>query len=344
MNDPNLPDQLPGPFLREYRPAGGARPQPGAQIASVVFYGNGGYTVVTALGTEHHGKRWAARPSTVCEVAEGTHIARLALELPAAGGAAFFKVEVDVHWSVQDHLQVVRERVTDVAARLEAPILERLRQVSEHFEVRAAPDANRAVDREASTGKWDDLGHHLGLRVRLFVRFTTDEKTLAQADDNRDATWSDELRRREHDRELADERRRVELLQMRMAAFRSMVDGGQWNQLVYMLAAEPEQARAYMELLRQEARADRRELLDQTMRLIEQGVLQSPEVEEQVRSLLNETGLRVEGSLGHPPQRELAAPAEPGPRDHRPSWLTAEDEPPRPQRRSAAFDDWGEAE
>ncbi|WP_051969753.1 hypothetical protein [Kitasatospora azatica] len=335
--DLTLPEQLAGPFLREYRPTGGL-PLPAAQITSVVFYSKGGYSVVTVLGTEHFDKRWGARPTSICEIAEGTHVSHLELELPAAEVATFFKVEVDVHWSVTDYLLVVRERVTDVAQRLSAPILERLRQVSERFEVRAAPEANRAVDAECRGGRWDDLGHHLGLRARLFVRFTTDEKTSTQVDGRRDASWEDEQRRRDHDREVAAERRRVELLQMRMAAFRSMVEGGEWNQIAFMLADKPEEARAFMELLRQEAREDRRGLLDHTLRLIEDGVIQSPDLEDQVRELLKGSGFRVEGSLGRPPQRGSgSAPAalptgKPHPdrpyTPYTPSWLDGEPDEP----------------
>ncbi|GAA1934062.1 hypothetical protein [Kitasatospora viridis] len=323
-HDLSLPDQLAGPFLREYVPTGGL-PQPRSQIASVVFYGKGAYSIVTARGTEHFGRRLMARPVTVCEIARGTHVTRLEVELPARGGATFFRVEVDAHWSVTDHLVVVEERVTDVAERLHGPVVERLRQICEQYRVDEVPEAERVVGARCQDGGWDDLGHGLGLRVRLFVRFTTDEKTLAQADGRRDLAWEDERRRHAHDGDLVAERHRVELLQMRMRAFQTMIERGQWSQLAYMLAERPEEARAYLELLRQEARADRRGLLDTTLGLIKDGVIQSPELEEQVTGLLKEGGFQIRGSLNRPPRRSLepgpGPGKQPGPPDYTPTWV-----------------------
>ena len=71
-----------GPFLKEY-PPNGVQPQVSAQKALVLFYRNGGHSVVTVTGTRHVDKRALARPHTVCEIALGTYQTPLEMELPA---------------------------------------------------------------------------------------------------------------------------------------------------------------------------------------------------------------------------------------------------------------------
>ncbi|MGW6912660.1 hypothetical protein ACWGB8_02375 [Kitasatospora sp. NPDC054939] len=292
-----------GPLLKEYpRPESGIQ-RPGAGIALVVFYRNGGHSVVTAMGDEHVGRPFMARPVTVCEVARGTHVTRLSLQVPAAGGTTFFEVEVDVQWTVTDYLKVVDEQVTNVAVRLRAPLTERLRGVCAGYPVTAAADADRAVKSACRNGQWDDLGYDLGLRAELYVRFTVDRKTITQAEEVRDDDHRGTMAEREHVHTLTGEHRSGELLQLRMQKFRVMLEGGEWSQICFMLADDPGEARAFMELLRQEARADKRELLGHTLDLVEKGVIQSAELESQVRELLGTGGYRVEGSFGRPPIR-----------------------------------------
>ncbi|MER6398380.1 hypothetical protein ABT263_20350 [Kitasatospora sp. NPDC001603] len=292
-----------GPLLKEYpRPEGGL-PQPGAGVAQVLFYRNGGHSIITARGSEHVGRPFMARPVTVCEVARGTHMTRVSLQVPAAGGTTFFEVEADIQWTVTDYLKVVDEQVTNVAVRLRAPLTERLRGVCAGYPITAATEADRAVKSACRNGQWDDLGYDLGLRAELYIRFTVDRKAIAQAEQVRDDDHRGTMAEREHAHDLAGEHHSGELLQLRMQKFRVMLEGGEWSQICFMLADNPAEARAFMELLRQEARQDRRELLDHTLDLVEKGVIQSAELESQVRELLGTGAYRVEGSFGRPPVR-----------------------------------------
>ncbi|MEU8926866.1 hypothetical protein AB0D10_39095 [Kitasatospora sp. NPDC048545] len=292
-----------GPLLKEYpRPETGIR-RPGPGVALVVFYRNGGHSVVTARGNEHVDRPFLARPVTVCEVARGTHVTRMSLQVPAAGGTTFFEVEVDVQWTATDYLKVVDEQVTNVAVRLRAPLTERLRGICAGYPVSAAAEADRSVKAACRNGQWDDLGYDLGLSAELFVRFAVDRKTITHAEEVRDDDHRGTMAEREHVHSLTGEHRSGELLQLRMQKFRVMLDGGEWSQICFMLADNPGEARAFMELLRQEARADKRELLEHTLDLVEKGVIQSAELESQVRELLGTGVYRVEGSFGRPPVR-----------------------------------------
>ncbi|MFE4392348.1 hypothetical protein DR950_34325 [Kitasatospora xanthocidica] len=356
------PERPAGPLLKEYGSPAECTRKPSAEVALVHFYRNGGHSVVTAMGTEHVDRPRFARPVTICEVARGTHLCQLSLQIPAVGSATFFEVEVDVHWSVVDYRKVVDGQVRNVAERLKGPLLERLRAICSGYPVTAAAEVDRAANSACRTGQWNDLGYDLGLHADVYVRVAVDSTTIRHADADRNSAYEDRTTARDYDREVAAEHHRTGLLQIRMRTFRAMLDGGEWNQICFMLSDNPDQARAFMELLRQESRADKHELLEHTLRLVEKGVIQSAELEAQVRELLGTPAYRIEGSFGRPPIREPAArPELPGSghggRDDRrdggpaftPMWVQAEPAPrdripaqaPPARRPSEAFDDWG---
>ncbi len=313
-----------GPFLKEY-PPNGVQPQVSAQKALVLFYRNGGHSVVTVTGTRHVDKRALARPHTVCEIALGTYQTPLEMELPAAGGTSFFKAEVDIHWSVDDpHLAAVQV-VTDIAKRLTAPILERLHEVTSTYRVHEAEQANRAITRECAGGRWSGLGAELGLNVRLYVRLRVDDRAIEHMNGIRDAHAS------------------AEVTKVHQQRFRDMLQGGQLEQLSYMLAAEPTEAKDFLEKIRQEGRADEKERVDRLFDMVESGQIQSNDVETQALNLLNRGRLGgVSGPIGSLPARRSGRPGRPArelePSDvepFTPDWVS--DDPPARVRRQDAY-------
>ncbi|MEV4973359.1 hypothetical protein [Streptomyces scopuliridis] len=297
-----------GPFLREYAPTGPFR-QTGARTASVLFYRNGGYSVATVSGVQHYDKPALARARTICEIALGTFVTTLQMELPAAGGTTFFKAEVDIHWTVTDPHLVATEVVTDVAQRLTAPTLERLREVSSEFPVTQAEQADRAITRHCAGGRWDDLGAEFGLRVRLYVRLRVDDRTIHHMDDIRDAHASAEVTR------------------VHQSRFRAMLQGGELDQLSYMLAAEPQAAKDFLEQIRQEGRQDEKERVDRLFDMVASGQIQSNDVETQALELLNRGRHRVQGPIGSlPARRENPRLEQPAAERFTPDWV--EDAPP----------------
>lgn len=331
-----------GPLLREYAPTGAFR-QTSARTASVLFYRNGGYSVATVSGVEHYDKRALARPHTVCEIALGTYETTLQMELPARGGASFFKAEVDIHWSVTDPHLAATEVVTDVAKRLTAPILERLREVSSAFPVAEAEQANRAITGHCAGGRWNDLGGDVGLRVRLYVRLRVDDRTITHMDDIREARDSAEVTRVHQER------------------FRAMLQGGELDQLSYMLAAQPEAAKDFLEKIRQEGRQDEKDRVERLFDMVDSGQIQSNDLETQALALLNRGRRPVQGPVGSLPAHRRSPELEPAaPEPYAPEWLAEkpaaapgrrtgpkepEDETPeRPRRRRDADDGWAWAE
>ncbi|MGI5376569.1 hypothetical protein ACQEV2_20440 [Streptomyces sp. CA-251387] len=299
-----------GPFLREYAPTGGL-PTVSAQKTSVVFYRNGGYSVVTAFGVRHVDKPMLARPYTVCEIAVGTLVTPLRIDLPAAGGTSFFKAEVDIEWEVTDPHMVAVQAVKDVAKRLTAPILERLREVTLSYRVTDAEQANRVITRECAGGRWSDLGAELGLRVRLYVRLGVDDDAIAHAKKKRDVAAEAEVTRQ------------------RQVEYRRMLQGGDLEQLSFMLAADPEGAKDFLEKIRQEGREDERERVARLYTMAISGELSTVDVQTQILNLLNPSGRRpIQGPIGSLPPRREPRQLEPS-TDGRftPDWVS--DEPPR---------------
>ncbi|MFG2261819.1 hypothetical protein [Streptomyces sp. NPDC048720] len=305
-----------GPFLREYAPLG-AFPAASAQKASVLFYRNGGYSVITVAGVRHVDKRALARPYNVCEIAQGTYVSPLQLELPAAGGTSFFKAEVDIEWEVTDPYLAAVQVVSDVAARLTSPVLERLREITLTYPVTDAEQANRVITRECVGGRWSDLGGELGLRVRLYVRLGVNDEAIEYARQRRGAQ--------------AD----ADVTRVRQESFRRMLQGGELEQLSFMLAADPEGAKDFLEKIRQEGRQDERERVDRLYTMALRGELHAADVENQVLNLLNQGQRRpLQGPIGAVPARRERRELEPAPEGpFTPDWVS--DEPPRRQSHRA---------
>ncbi|MEW2069806.1 hypothetical protein [Streptomyces sp. NPDC007346] len=303
-----------GPFLREYTPTGSFR-HSGARTTSVLFYRNGGYSVAGVSGVRHYDKRALARPHTICEIATGTFVTTLQMELPAAGGATFFKAEVDIQWTVEDPHLVAVQAVTDVAQRLTAPTLERLRQISAQFPVNQAESANSAITQQCVSGRWSDLGSDIGLRVRLFVRLRVDDRTIGHVEKVRDQQGASALAR------------------MRQEDYLRMLRGGELEQLSHMLAADPAAANSFLEKIRQEGRQDEKDRVDRLFDMVASGQIPSSELDAQALAYLNSERLRIQGPVGSRPAQRAPRELESG-RDEpfTPEWV--EDRPPsRPARR-----------
>ncbi|MET9833120.1 hypothetical protein ABZ078_28340 [Streptomyces sp. NPDC006385] len=311
-----------GPFLRDFGTPADGFPRVSPRSALVQFYRNGGYTVKRASGVQHVDKPVLARPHSICEIALGTYVTPLQMELPAAGGTTFFKAEVDIEWSVTDPHLAALEVVTDVAGRLTSPVLERLREVTTSYRVTEAEQANRAITRECAGGRWADLGSELGLRVRLYVRLRVDDRTIEHADEERDA------------------HAQARVIRLRQESYRRMLQGGELEQLSFMLAADPEGAKDFLEKIRQEGRQDEKDRVARLFAMAARGELATVDVETQVLNLLNQgDGRPMVGPIGTVPARrprELEASAD---RPFNPDW--AADEPPRRPPHRAAPDRGG---
>ncbi|MER5949003.1 hypothetical protein ABT127_23430 [Streptomyces sp. NPDC001904] len=174
-----IPENLSGPFLRERIVQGRGFKHWGAQVASVLYYQDGGHSVITARGADHRDRlsRWS-RPSSVCEVACGRHTTSFALKLPAHGSATFFETRVKLRWEVTDYRLVVEKRLFSVENDLGPEIVDRLQGVTTRYSVAQAHEANQAVRLDIEAGRWADLGLEVGLRTKVFVEVGTDRTQI----------------------------------------------------------------------------------------------------------------------------------------------------------------------
>ncbi|MGA5002639.1 hypothetical protein ACPCB7_32005 [Streptomyces arboris] len=296
-----------GPFLREYAPTAPFR-HTSARTTSVLFYRNGGYSVAGVSGVRHVDKRALARPHTICEIATGTFVTTLQMELPAAGGATFFKAEVDIRWTVEDPYLVAVQVVTDIAQQLTSPTLERLRQISARFPVDRAEEANAAITERCVSGQWNDLGDDIGLRVRLFVRLRVDDTTI------------------DHAGRVRGQRGAAELARMRQEEYLRVLRSGELGLLSHMLAADPAAANSFLEKIRQEGRQDEKDRIDRLFDMNARGEIASSEIEGLVLGHLAKEHRSIHGVVGGAPRALEPVREEP----FTPEWVAAE-RPSRPQ-------------
>jgi hypothetical protein len=123
-------------------------------VASVIFYGNGGYTIATVRDKQHVNKPFMGKPTSVCLIARGQHQMSFALELPTLGDRA--------HWEVSDFHLAAEKRVVDVARMLRPSLQARLRATTRRYNLDSAQIADEAIQHELVGGHWATSGRSWG--------------------------------------------------------------------------------------------------------------------------------------------------------------------------------------
>ncbi|MFF8633122.1 hypothetical protein ACF052_02745 [Streptomyces pilosus] len=296
-----IPENIAGPFLRERILRERGFRHAGVQVASVLFYRDGGHSVITSQGADHAHRpsRWA-RPTSVCEIARGRHVTTFDVELPALGAATFFETRVQLRWEVTDYRLVAEKRLSSVEEDLGPEIVDRLQDVSCRYAVHHAQEANRAVRSEITAGKWADLGREVGLRTRMFVQVSTDRTHIdfvagARSDD-------------------ADAQR----VALRFQGFAAIAQGTDAEKYAYLMASGNGQEVAQLVKTMIESQADeQRENRDFLVRMAREGRVSTPELDAYIRRLAlpeqsyDSYGYRARGDYGAPAALP-PAPAGPG--------------------------------
>jgi hypothetical protein len=320
-----LPLQLKGPFLQEFAPQGGYKHH-GAQVASVVFYRNGGHSVITVRGAQHHDKPLMGRPTSVCLIARGRHQVSFEMNLPTRGDQADFICAVDVNWEVADFHLVAEKRVVDVEKMLRPPLLARLRSITRRHGLEGAQAADEAIQTELAAGHWSGFGSDIGLVTQVFVRI---DLGRAAADHNQELVKV----RHEATVQSAVDRAAAERVQANLADARRLIEAGEAEQYAVLLAQDPARAGEILGTLQAQAREQRRDALDYLSRLIDKGVVQRHQIDGPVRQMLD-YARSVSADIfdnGLPqPATGLVPPPSAGPADTAPPIPPAADAPPLP--------------
>ncbi|MER8043755.1 hypothetical protein [Streptomyces sp. NPDC094032] len=271
-----------GPLIREIAPP---YRRTSGLIAAVLLYRNGGHRIVWPDRHEDNDKPLLRSPYTVFEVQLGQNVTEFTLKLPAAGDGASFNARVRVKWTVEDPYRVVKEQVWNVAELLHDDLLDGLRSLSRRFRLTEAQRADEAVRDELSTGRLV-LGREIGLRTQVYVFFDLDEqvrKEVARAD-------KVEVTSRADAREAEAELRKEEWERKRIAAraedLEAMFRRGDLAQIAHHMAKNPDHEWEIRSQLQREKREGQADLLAVFNRLLDSGVLERHEVDEQAYQIL----------------------------------------------------------
>ncbi|MET7489132.1 hypothetical protein [Streptomyces sp. NPDC005538] len=301
-----LPHNIRGPFVSEFTPTGPYRHR-SAQVASVLFYRNGGHSVVTVRGAEHYNKPLMGKPTSVCWIARGQHQVSFQLELPSYGDRSRFKAAADVNWEVHDFYLAAEKRVVDVERMLRPPLEARLRGISRRHNLDSAQQADEAIQEELASGRWNDFGAELGLITQVFIRID-----LGQAASDHHAHMVAVQSGSEVQKAIdAANNARIEA---NMEAARGLIAAGEADQYAHVLAQDPSRAQEILGALQHQAREQRKGALDYLTNLINQGVVQRHQIDDQVQALIDFSRTAANGVFqnGLPPA-PTALPVPPTP-------------------------------
>ncbi|MFF9163073.1 hypothetical protein ACF081_22880 [Streptomyces longwoodensis] len=274
-----LPDELRGPFVREFTPTSAYRHQI-SQVAAVLYYRNGGHSVVTVRGAEHHNKPMMGRPTSVCWIARGRHQARFQLELPSRGDRSRFTAGADVNWEVQDFHLAAEKRVVDVERMLRPSLEARLRGISRRYGLDAAQEVDEAIQAELISGRWRDFGTELGLYTEVFIRI---DLGRAAADHHAQMVA---VQQGSEVQQAIDSANKARIL-ANMEDAQKLISAGETVQYATLLAQDPSRAQDILVELQRQARDQRQGALDYLSNLINQGMVQRHQIDDQVQALID---------------------------------------------------------
>ncbi|GAB3960393.1 hypothetical protein GCM10028832_18050 [Streptomyces sparsus] len=303
-----LPDDLRGPFLSEMMPDSPYR-HVGLQQAAVVHYANGGHSIITVRGAQHHNRpQFRKRPVSVCLIAQGRHQSSFEMQLPTRGDEGNFTCAVDIHWEVSDFLLAAEKRVVDVEKMLRAPMLARLRTFTRRYGLDGAQEADEAIQDQLATGGWASFGADIGLTTMVYVRI---DLGRAAADHKQALLSVQHTAIVQSAQDQADAAR----VQSNLVAAQDLIAAGEAGQYAHLLAQDPTRAGEILHELQGQARQQRQGALEYLTRLIDQGVVQRHQVEGQVQQLIDYArstgGALFDNGLPQPPTA-LPAPSADG--------------------------------
>ncbi|MFI5805941.1 hypothetical protein [Streptomyces sp. NPDC051561] len=286
-----------GPVVGEYAPP---YVRHSSQVAAVMLYKNGGYSILWPDHREDVRKPWVGSPYSIVEVRLGTYVTSFALRLPAAGDAAFFDATARVHWRVVDPRAVVAQNVRDVGELLRDDLLAGLRNVSRRFRLTESHRADDAFRAEVEAGRID-LGRDLGLstRVHVFIDLSEEVKKHVQEKDIVDIDMANEVRRDEAVRRRAERKRRA--VQEEAAALQQVLSRGEESEIAYYMATNPDIQWEIRKRIQEEKRAGQQDFIGLFHKLLDTGNLERHDIGDhmyEVIQYLREQSGGVVGGVG----------------------------------------------
>lgn len=291
---PGQEQSLRGPLVGEYDPPYVRR---SSQIAAVMLYNNGGYSVLWPDHREDVNKPWVGRPYSIVEVQLGMHVTTFDLRLPAAGDAAFFEATARVRWQVVDPRTVVSQNVRDVGELLRDELLAGLRSVSRRFRLTESHRADDAVRAEVEAGRID-LGRDLGLstRVHVFIDLSDEVKTRVHEKDTLAIDMeTDDIRAEAARRNDARKRAAV---REEAAELQQVLSRGEESEIAYYMATNPDKQWEIREAIRRERREGQADFIGLFHKLLDTGNLERHDIGDHMYEVLQYLRENSGGVLG----------------------------------------------
>ncbi|OKI01241.1 hypothetical protein A6A06_20760 [Streptomyces sp. CB02923] len=275
------------------------------QVAAVLMYENGGYSVMWPDRREDVNKPLFRGPFKVMEVRVGWHLTEFSTELPAAGDAESFRAEVQVRWRVVDAYGAVRANVWNLAEHFSPVLLKALRGVTRRYRISEAERADRAVESELADLR---LGDDFGLETDVFVRIDLSERGISAERQRTEIDHEGDLARRQHAEELKRERREQELTRMKATELQEMLSGGDDSRLAYFMARDEAHAWDIQQAFRRERREERALSIETVFRFVDGGLIERHDLNDQTLAAIDFLRSTTSGVVGRAADTLLEQP------------------------------------
>ena len=220
---------------------------------------------------------------TLYEVDLGLHHTLVELELPSHDELFPFTARVEIEWRVADEAVVVRDNVQDVRDALTPALRRRLRDITRRFPTSKLAAAEAAACSELEG--WDP-GTSYGLRTTVLLRLAVDAQSVEHASERRRLLHQSEIEHLQHDlKKLTDEHER-ERQEARLARYRRIIEAGDVEQFALQLAADPDDVKTVLEVVRDKRKEERDEYIEILGRLLASDAIDRWDVEDEVREAL----------------------------------------------------------
>jgi hypothetical protein len=259
------------------------RPRVRARVALVLVGTNGRPRLFAPDKRPTVGELFWGGAGTLYEVDMSLNRTSIQLELPSYGDTVAFHVHASVEWRVADPLFIVANGIRDVRETLTAPLRERLSQITRRYHARAVANAEEEAVRKI---RQEDIGASYGLATTIYLHFMMDEEAAKQVSTLEKVAHKIAVAEETHKLRLIKATNTQELLDLKAARYRSLMEAGDIHRFALQLAHNPDDVASVVQAIHDEKDRDRRYATEFVSQLLESGVIEKWEMSDQARAAL----------------------------------------------------------
>jgi hypothetical protein len=220
---------------------------------------------------------------TLYEVDLGLHHTSVELDVPSKDELFPFTATAEIEWRVVDEAVVVRDNLHDVREVFIPALRRRLRDITRHFPTTDLAKAEAAACAELE--EWDP-GAVYGLRTTILLRLAVDAQSAEHAEERRRLLHRTDIENLEHKLQKHTDEHKREREEARLARYRRVIEAGDVEQFALQLAADPDDVKTVLELVREKQKEERDEYIEILGKLLMSNAIDRWDVEDQVRDAL----------------------------------------------------------